>query len=197
MHAIILMRLNGQQSKCFSAQLTLKTVLVHNKHRCFWRSTPVSDDFYGGDFARISLPDSGATPPTNSMLCTLHLKALQALLAVSQVRNRPRVFLYAVNSSNECYSCTIVLNAFYNWILLAERTYVTLGLRWRLAISISLCICYCFDVTWNITIVKTDKTQIHYSVQRDTSAEHEPSRITPATSLINPQQQSHFTFSRP
>lgn len=41
----------------------------------------------------ISLPDSGATPPTNPMLCTLHLKALQALLAVNQVRNRI-IFVY-------------------------------------------------------------------------------------------------------
>lgn len=38
----------------------------------FLASTPVSDDFYGGDFARISLPDYGATPPTNTMLCTLY-----------------------------------------------------------------------------------------------------------------------------
>ncbi len=70
-------------------------------------------------------------------------------------------------------------------------------LRWRLAISISWCLCYCFDVTLDITIVKTDKPLIHYSVQRDTSVEHEPSRNTPATSLITPQQLSHFTFSRP
>lgn len=83
MHVVILMRLNGQQNKYFSAQLQ------------YWRSTAVSDDFNGGDCARISLPHSGATPPTNTMLCTLHLNAVQTLLALLyQVRNRPPVFIY-------------------------------------------------------------------------------------------------------
>lgn len=127
------------------------------------------------------------------MLCTLHLKALQVLLAVHQVRNknRIRVFLYAVNYLNECYGFRIVLCAFYNWILTRYP-----GLCLRIAArDRKRCICDSFDVKWDITIVKTKKTQIDYSVQRDTSAEHEPSRNTPATSLINPQQQSHFTLS--
>lgn len=161
----------------------------------FLASTPVSDDFYEGDFARISLPDSGATPPTNTMLCTLHLKALQVLLAVHKVRNET-VFVYVVNYLNECYGFRIVLYAFYYWILLAKTRHPWLCLRIA-ARDRKRCICGSFDVKWEITIVKTKKTQMDYSVQRDTSAEHESSRNTPATSLINPQQQSHFTFFRP